>query len=98
MKILLWIAAGGLLLFLLDKLFLWMERKGWIYYRKKKPNRSSLGNAFLEIQSFLEPSKKIMVEVKKDEKKEQEESGDPPKPGEENPEYPLSNSRTPQRP
>ena len=98
MKISLWIAAAGLILFLLDKLFLWMERRGWIYYRKKKPSRSSLGNAFLEVQSFLEPSKKIMVEVKKDEKKEQAESGDPPQPGEDNSKYPLSNSKTPHRP
>jgi len=81
MKILIWIAAAVIALFVLDRLGLLMEKRGWIYYRKKKPSQSSLGNAFLEIQSILEPSKKILVEVKKDEKKEQAQSGDPPKPG-----------------
>ena len=81
MKIFLWIAGAVIALFLLDKILLKMEARGWIYYSKKKPSRSSLGNAFLEIQSFLEPSKKELVEVMKDEKKEQAESGDPPQTG-----------------
>ena len=81
MKIFLWIAGAVIALFLLDKILLKMEARGWIYYRKKKPSRSSLGNAFLEIKSFLEPSKKELVEVMKDEKKEQAESGDPPQTG-----------------
>lgn len=81
MKILLWIAAAGIVLFLLDRLLLKMEERGWIYYRKKKPSRSSLGSAFLEIQSFLEPSKKEIAEIMMEEKKEQADSGDPPLPG-----------------
>ena len=81
MKIFLGIAAAGIVLFLLDRILLKMESRGWIYYRRKKPSQSSLGNAFLEIQSMLEPSKKVLVEIKKEEKKEQADSGDPPKPG-----------------
>jgi len=81
MKIFLWIAGAGIVLFLLDRILLKMESRGWIYYRRKKPNRSSLGNAFLEIQSFLEPSKKTLVEIKKEDKKEQADSGDPRQPG-----------------
>jgi hypothetical protein len=83
MKIIFWIAAAGIVLFLLDRFLLKMESRGWIYYRRKKPAQSSLGNAFLEIQSFLEPSKKELVEIKKEEKKEQADSGDPPKSGQE---------------
>ncbi len=53
-------------------------------------------------EEFLPSDRESLYHIcrafKKDEKKEQEESGDPLKPGEENPEYPLSNSRTPQRP
>jgi hypothetical protein len=82
MKILLWVAAAAIVLVLLDKALLMMEARGWIYYRRKQPSRGSLGNAFLEIQSYLEPSKKALVEVMKEEKKEQAESGDPPEPGE----------------
>jgi hypothetical protein len=81
MKIVLWVAAAAIALLALDRLLLSMERRGWIYYRKKQPNRTSLGNAFLEIQSILEPSKKMMVVAKKEEKKEQAESGDPPRAG-----------------
>jgi hypothetical protein len=88
MKIILWIAGAGIALFLLNKALLWMESRGWIYYRKKAPTRSSLGNAFLEIQSMLEPSKKAMVEVMKEEKKEQADSGEPPEPGEKKPRDP----------
>jgi len=81
MKLVLIIAGAGIVLFLLDRLLLKMESRGWIYYRRTKPARSSLGNAFLEIQSMLEPSKKAMVDVMKEEKKEENESGDPPESG-----------------
>jgi hypothetical protein len=81
MKIILWIAGVGIVLFLLDKALLKAEARGWIYYRRRKPSSGALGNAFLEIQSLIEPSKKAMVEVLKEEKKEQAESGDPPEAG-----------------
>ena len=63
-------------IFAFDRLFLYMEKRGWIYYRKKKPSSSALSNACLEVQQLLEPSKKYVVEVKKDEKKQQAEAGD----------------------
>lgn len=88
MKIILWVVGIGIAMFLLDKALLKMESRGWIYYRKKAPTRSSLGNAFLEIQSLLEPSKKAMVEVMKEEKKEQADSGDLPEAGEKKPRDP----------
>ena len=81
MKIIIGIVAAGAAFIFLDRLLLKMESRGWIYYRKSKPSRSSLGNAFLEIQSFLEPSKKQIVEVRKEDKKEQAEAGDPPESG-----------------
>jgi hypothetical protein len=36
LEIVLWVLVGVAGLLLLDQLFLWMERKGWIYYRKVK--------------------------------------------------------------
>jgi len=81
MKIILWIAGIVIAAFLLDKVMLRMESRGWIYYRRKKPSQTGLGNAFLEIQTLLDPSKKAMVEFRKEEKKEQSDSGDPPEPG-----------------
>lgn len=67
------IILGGVLLHLLA---LWMERKGWIYYQRNRPSRTALGNAFLEVQSILEPDKKHVVEVRRDEKRGVAESGD----------------------
>jgi hypothetical protein len=81
MTYLLWIVGAAIVLFLLDKALLKAEARGWIYYRRNEPKRSGLGNAFLEIQKIWEPSKEAMVEVMKEEKKEQSDSGDPPEPG-----------------
>jgi len=69
------IIAGSVLLHVLA---LWMERKGWIYYKHNKPSSNALGNAFLEVQSILEPNKKHIIEVKKEDKKQNEEAGDEP--------------------
>ena len=69
------IILGSLLLHLLA---LWAERRGWIYYKHTKPSRSALGNAFLEVQSILEPNKKHIIEVKKEDKKQNEQVGDEP--------------------
>ncbi len=77
-----WIVTIGavvLLLFILDRLALWIEAKGWLYYRKTKHKaKGSLGDAFLEIQSMIEPGKRHVLEEKKREKREESESGDPP--------------------
>jgi len=78
LKIFFWLAIVVGVLFLLlifDRLLLYMEKRGWIYYRKKKPNPASVGDAFLEIQKFLEPTKKYVVQVRKNEKGEQQETG-----------------------
>jgi hypothetical protein len=69
------IIIGAVLLHLLA---LWAERRGWIYYKHTKPSRSALGNAFLEVQSILEPNKKHIIEVKKEDKKQNEQVGDEP--------------------
>ncbi|MGB9763857.1 MAG: hypothetical protein ACPLZD_00675 [Candidatus Saccharicenans sp.] len=65
--------GGGL--FALDRLFLFMENRGWICYRQRKTSSSALSNACLEIQQLLEPSKKYIVQIKKEQKVEAEESG-----------------------
>lgn len=53
-----------------------MEGRGWIYYKRNRPTRTALGNAFLEVQSLLEPEKKHLAEIRKDEKRDSAESGD----------------------
>src|SRR5438093_11815738 len=62
--------AAAILLLLADQVLLWMERRDWIYWRKNKktPNRASLGSAALEIQKLLEPEKRYVLELKREEK------------------------------
>ena len=73
-----WVAGIGLGLFLLDRLGLWMERRGWIYYRRSRGMSTRAGNAFLELHSMLEPEKKHVIELKQEERKSQVPSGENP--------------------
>lgn len=78
MRPLAWIAAAAVFLFLLDRLALWAEARGWLYYRRRRPSSTSVGNAFLEVQSLLEPSKREILEVRRDEHVEAAVPGEPP--------------------
>ncbi len=82
MRYLLWgiIVVGGL--YLLHRLALWAAGRGWIFYRGNHRGSGTLGNAFLELQTIFEPSKRHILEerVKKD--PATQESGDKPKAGE----------------
>ena len=42
---------------LLDRLGLWMEARGWIYWRRRKSQGSVLGSAVLELQKIFESGK-----------------------------------------
>jgi hypothetical protein len=81
MRVLLYLALTCLALLALDRLALWMEGRGWLYYRRRKPSTTTLGNAFLEVQALLEPDKQTLLEVRRGEEVDDEESGDPPEPG-----------------
>jgi hypothetical protein len=78
MRLLAWIAAAAVVLFLLDRLALWAEARGWLYYRRRTPSSSAVGNAFLEVQSLLEPSKREVVEIRREEHVEAAIPGEPP--------------------
>jgi hypothetical protein len=66
----LWYGLVGLLvlvalvaaLFGLDRLCLWLEDRGWLYYRRKRPSSSPLG-AWVALQQFLEPTVRHVHEV-----------------------------------
>jgi hypothetical protein len=65
---------GGL--YLLDRLALWAERRGWIFYRKVKPSGNALGSTALELQKIFESGKATHVI-----KAQQEQGKDRPDPG-----------------
>ena len=52
------LVCGGI--YLLHRLALWAESRGFIYYLHSRPSRSALGNAFLEAQSLVEPGKRLL--------------------------------------
>ncbi len=70
--------AGG---FALHRLALWLERRGWLYYRDKQPSSSALGNAVLRAQTIVDPSAEYVLEERLREDAALGESADPPEPG-----------------
>lgn len=74
---LLWV-LGAVGLFLLDRALLWLEARGFIYYRKKKAQLPSVGTVLLQLNVVLEPGKQYVVEAKRQQPSEQREDGAPP--------------------
>lgn len=69
----LWIGGVALGLFLIDRLALWAEEQGWIYWR-----RNALASALMEMNTFTNPSAQHAVEAKDAKKLEERENDDPP--------------------
>lgn len=80
MSVLLVLAGFSLALFLGDRLLLWMERRGWIDYRRTYPGRlnpGQVGPAFLAIQGLLEPEKRHAAEEQTAVRTEEDQKGEP---------------------
>ena len=75
------VAAAAVVLFWLDRLALWMEKRGWIYYRRRRSPGGIVSSAILEAQAMVEPEKRHLIEVQREEREEERPSGDPPEPG-----------------
>ena len=83
MRLVLILAGLVLLGFLVDRLLLWMEWKGWIDYRRTYPGRMNAGQvgpAFLAIQGLLEPEKRHAAEEQTALRTERDDRGDSPPP------------------
>lgn len=64
-------------LFIFDRLGLWMEAKGWVYWRHKKSNSSGSGDALLEFSAMFNPAAKHQLELsQKKDAKERDDQGD----------------------
>ena len=72
--------VGGLVaLGALHRVALWAEARGLIHYRRRGTS-GALGNALLELQAILEPSKRHVIEERLRDPADDAESGDPPSP------------------
>lgn len=66
---------------MLDRLLLRAERKGWINYRRRGLSRSGAAFHSLTLQSIFQPSAQSLIEAKYTQVAEEDDSGDPPGPG-----------------
>jgi hypothetical protein len=66
-------------LYALHRLALWMERRGWIYY-KKSGSSGTRTTAFLSVQALIEPDKQHIVEerIRRQDDADRTESGELP--------------------
>jgi hypothetical protein len=75
---LLWLLALAVGVFLLDRLLLWIESRGWIYYRRNKPGRGASTYHLFEWNAAFDPTMRQVQEERVREEREEEESGAPP--------------------
>lgn len=73
-----WIGGALVAFFLIDRLGLWAEERGWIYWRRKRAQTGALGSALMELNTFTNPAAQHVVEAKDAKKLEERENDDPP--------------------
>lgn len=78
-----WLVAAAVLLLVYGahRLASWAESRGFIHYRKRRGSSGTLGSAFLELQTMIEPSKKIVLEERRREVRGEDDEGGPKDPG-----------------
>lgn len=76
MLIALWLVGFVLGLLAVDRLALWAESKGWIYWRKKKASTGALGSALMEMNVIANPSAEHVIVAKDGKQFEQRQNGD----------------------
>ncbi len=77
-KLIVWgtvIMAAGLAL---DRLLLWMESRGWVYWRRNRPARGASTYHTLELHSNFDPGIRHILEATVKEEEDEDDSGDPP--------------------
>ena len=74
------LAVAAVALYGLHRAAGWAEGRGWIHYRRGRGRGAALGNALLEVHALVEPSKRHVIEERRRECVDQEDSGDPPEP------------------
>ena len=77
------ILLGSLLVagILVDRVLLWMERRGWLFYRTIRPDFRNVGPAFLEVQRLFEPGVEHVIEEIKQQRVEEDDEGGPDRAG-----------------
>jgi len=72
------IAAGAAaVLYVLDRLLLAAEARGWIYWRRRKASPGTRAGALMELHALLEPDRKHTAEVLREVSHEEDDEGGP---------------------
>ena len=80
MKLILWALVLSACLYTLHRLALWLERRGWLYYKHRKASGSALQGALLDFHAVLEPDRRHVIEEQRKEQVEPAKPGAPPLP------------------
>ncbi|MFZ2029107.1 MAG: hypothetical protein WAU68_02275 [Vitreimonas sp.] len=73
-----WISASAITAIVLDRIGLWAEAKGWVYWRRKKASSTSIGAILSDLNAVTNPSAQHVVEAKQSKKLEERDNSDPP--------------------
>ena len=76
------LVAGVLVIYAVRRVSHWMHRRGWIRWKMRRGTSASLGNAVMGIQSIFQPPVRDVIEARIEAREEEDDSGDPPDPGE----------------
>lgn len=74
----LWIGGVVVTLLVIDRLALWAEARGWIYWRRKKAQTGAMSSMLMEMNVITNPSAQHVIEAKDAKKLEERENDDPP--------------------
>jgi len=72
-----WPAGIAAALLVLHFTALWMERRGWIFYKHTKASSTSRSNAFMQVQAMFEPRAEYVVEGRRSDEQRAVEDADP---------------------
>ena len=67
--------------FVMDRILIWCELRGWIYYRLTPRQQRAFGAAAFQVESLLQPEKRHVYEMKQAAetyREADEDGGDPP--------------------
>ncbi|MGD2120478.1 MAG: hypothetical protein PVJ76_01980 [Gemmatimonadota bacterium] len=73
----LWVTGLAVGIFVLDRALLFLESRGWIYYRRSKAGRGASTYHLLEWTSVLDPSQRQVIELRVSEERQEDEAGSP---------------------
>lgn len=65
-----------LALYFFDKIFLWLEKHRWLYYRNKKSDVGVLGSTLEQMNSFVNPAVRHTIEMKQNQVKIERHTAD----------------------